>query len=95
MKDNRIPEILSDIEMNSYFNTIFNSNCTSKAFVDRTGLKWDLPVIIISDEEPDSKTEDILDGVLGIYFHENKCHNNSHDVLLCGTSLINTKHCCE
>ncbi len=81
MKDHRLAEILHNSEMNSYFETIFNSNCTSKAFVDCTGLKWDLPVIIISDEEPDSKTEDILDGVLGIYFHEKKWKSEGRIVL--------------
>lgn len=81
MKDHRLPETLHNSEMNSYFNTIFNSNCTSKAFVDRTGLKWDLPVIIISDEEPIYKKEDILDGVLGIYFHEKKWKSEGRIVL--------------
>lgn len=81
MKDHRLPEILHNSEMNSYFDTIFNSNCTSKAFVDCTGLKWDLPVIIISDEEPISKTDNILDGVLGIYFLENKWKSEGRIVL--------------
>jgi hypothetical protein len=81
MKDNRIPEILDNSEMNSYLNTIFNLNCTSKAFEKFTGLKWDLPVIIVSDEEPIYKKEDILDGVLGIYFHEKKWKSEGRIVL--------------
>jgi hypothetical protein len=81
MKDNRLPEILHNSEMNSYFETIFNSNCTSKAFEDHTGLKWNLPVIIISDEEPIYKTDNILDGVLGIYFLENKWKSEGRIVL--------------
>jgi|688.fasta_scaffold584948_1 hypothetical protein len=81
MKDNRLPEILHNSEMNSYFETIFNSNCTSKAFEDSTGLKWNLPVIIVCEKEPIYKRENILDGVLGIYFHEKKWKSEGRIVL--------------
>jgi hypothetical protein len=47
MKDKNISEIINDSE----FDTIFNSDFTSKSFRKKTGLRWDLPVIIISEEE--------------------------------------------
>ena len=40
-----------------------SSEVTNKAFEDSSGLKWNLPVIIVCEKEPIYKRENILDGV--------------------------------